>query len=48
MGRDIALTPATSEPLNYFIHPRAEAAGKVVGTPSISLQFEETTRRETP
>jgi transglutaminase-like putative cysteine protease len=39
IGRDLVLTPKTSEPLNYFIYPRAEAAGKEVGTPSIALQF---------
>jgi len=38
-GRDLTLTPPTSEPLNYFLQPRAEAGGKVVGTPSISLEI---------
>jgi len=38
MGRDLALNPATSEPLNFFIYPRAEANGKVVGTSSVSLE----------
>jgi transglutaminase-like putative cysteine protease len=37
-GRDLTLKPATSEPLNIFIYPRAEANGKVVGTPSIALE----------
>src|SRR6266478_4743029 len=32
VGRDLTLTPKTSEPLNYFIYPRAEAAGREVGT----------------
>lgn len=41
IGRDLDLAPATSEPLNYFIHPRAEAAGKPVGTASIRLEFKE-------
>jgi transglutaminase-like putative cysteine protease len=41
IGRDLELTPKTSEPLNYFIYPRAEADGKEVGTPSIALQFRE-------
>lgn len=41
IGRDVHLTPATSEPLNYFIHPRAEAKGKVVGTAAIALEFKE-------
>jgi len=40
-GRDIVLHPRTSEPLNYFIYPRAEAEGKLVGEPKISLQFRE-------
>ncbi|MDQ3283057.1 MAG: transglutaminase domain-containing protein, partial [Acidobacteriota bacterium] len=26
-GRDLKLTPATTEPLNYFIYPRGEAGG---------------------
>jgi len=38
-GRDLKLDPPTSEPLNYFLHPRAEANGKVVGTPVISLEI---------
>jgi transglutaminase-like putative cysteine protease len=41
IGRDLELTPKTSEPLNYFIYPRAEANGKEVGTASIALQFRE-------
>ena len=40
-GRDLTLDPPTSEPVNYFLHPRAEAKGKVVGTPSISLEVRE-------
>ena len=36
-GRDLVLTPATAEPLNFFIYPRAEANGKVVGTPTVLL-----------
>ncbi|HSP14645.1 MAG TPA: transglutaminase domain-containing protein [Thermoanaerobaculia bacterium] len=47
MGRDLVLTPHTSDPLNYFIYPRAEAAGKTVGEPSISLQFRELTTSAT-
>ncbi|MEA2337244.1 MAG: hypothetical protein QOE82_1251 [Thermoanaerobaculia bacterium] len=39
MGRDLVLTPPTSEPLNYFIYPRAEADGREVGTPSIALEY---------
>src|SRR5205807_626725 len=31
MGRDLVLTPPTSEPLNYFIYPHAESDGKEVG-----------------
>ncbi len=38
MGRDLVLKPAASEALNFFIYPRAEASGKVIGTPSISLE----------
>jgi len=37
-GRDLVLKPATAEPLNIFIYPRAEAKGKVVGTASASLE----------
>jgi transglutaminase-like putative cysteine protease len=39
VGRDLELKPKTSEPLNYFIYPRAEANGRTVGTPSVALQF---------
>ena len=39
IGRDLVLMPATAEPLNYFIYPRAEAGGKEVGTPAIALEF---------
>ena len=38
MGRDLVLTPATSEPLNFFIYPRLEANGKVVGNATLSLE----------
>ena len=41
IGRDLVLTPRTSEPLNYFIYPRAEADGRPVGAPSIELRFKE-------
>lgn len=41
VGRDLELKPKTSEPLNYFIYPRAEANGKTVGTPSVALQFKQ-------
>jgi transglutaminase-like putative cysteine protease len=41
VGRDLVLKPKTADPLNYFIYPRAEANGKTVGEPSISLQFRE-------
>jgi transglutaminase-like putative cysteine protease len=41
VGRDLTLTPKTSQPLNYFIYPRAEADGREVGTPAIALQFRE-------
>jgi transglutaminase-like putative cysteine protease len=43
VGRDLTLTPRTSEPLNFFIYPRAEANGKPVGTPSVALQFKAVT-----
>jgi len=39
VGRDLRLTPATKEPLNYFIYPYAEANGEAVGTPGISFVF---------
>jgi len=39
IGRDLILKPKTSEPLNYFIYPRAEVKGMTVGTPSVALQF---------
>ena len=39
VGRDLQLKPKTSEPLNFFIYPRAESNGKTVGTPSVALQF---------
>jgi transglutaminase-like putative cysteine protease len=38
MGRDLKLTPATAEPLNFFIYPRVEANGKAVGTPTLQLE----------
>jgi transglutaminase-like putative cysteine protease len=38
MGRDLTLTPATSEPLNFLIYPRVESNGKPVGTPALSLE----------
>ena len=41
VGRDLVLKPKTADPLNFFIYPRAEANGKTVGEPSISLQFRE-------
>lgn len=39
MGRDIRLTPATNQPLNFFIYPHAEWNGEVVGSPGISFAF---------
>jgi transglutaminase-like putative cysteine protease len=39
VGRDIALSPATAEPLNYFIHPRGEVKGVATGVPTIGLEF---------
>lgn len=41
IGRDVVLTPKTSEPLNYFIYPHAEANGAEVGTAAIALHFRE-------
>jgi hypothetical protein len=41
IGRDLKLNPRTSEALNYFIYPRAEAAGTEVGLPGIKLQWHE-------
>ena len=39
IGRDLELTPKTLDPLNYFIYPRAESNGKIVGMPSIEMEF---------
>ncbi|HYH06202.1 MAG TPA: transglutaminase domain-containing protein [Thermoanaerobaculia bacterium] len=39
IGRDLTLTPATAEPLNYFIYPRGEAGGSPAGVPGITLEF---------
>lgn len=39
IGRDLVLSPATADPLNYFIYPRGEVDGVVTGVPSISLEF---------
>ena len=44
VGRDLVLKPKTANPLNFFIYPRAEANGKPVGEPEISLQFREVVR----
>ena len=41
VGRDLKLTPKTSQPLNYFIYPHAEAEGEEVGLPVITLQFKD-------
>jgi len=41
IGRDLVLTPRTSEPLNYFIYPHAEVEGKPVGSPAVELRFKE-------
>jgi len=38
MGRDLTLSPATSEPVNFFVYPRVEAKGKVVGAPAVTLE----------
>lgn len=39
IGRDLILSPATIEPLNYFIYPYAEAKAQRVGIPSIRLEL---------
>ena len=39
IGRDLMLDPATADPLNYFIYPRAEVGGTAIGVPSIALEF---------
>lgn len=39
VGRDLVLSPATAEPLNYFIYPRAEVKGVATGVPAIALEF---------
>lgn len=39
IGRDILVTPATAEPLNFFIYPRAEANKREVGTPAIAFEW---------
>lgn len=41
IGRDLVLSPATAEPLNYFIYPRGEVSGVATGVPSIALEFKE-------
>lgn len=38
MGRDLRLEPATSEPVNFFVYPRTESKGKVIGSPSVTLE----------
>lgn len=45
VGRDLELSPRTSSPLNYFIYPRAEAAGKAVGTAKVEVKFREVLSR---
>lgn len=37
LGRDLRL--GTAEPLNYFIYPHAEAEGKVVGCPIVTVEY---------
>jgi transglutaminase-like putative cysteine protease len=39
VGRDLVLSPATAEPLNYFIYPRGEVKGVATGVPTIALEF---------
>jgi transglutaminase-like putative cysteine protease len=38
MGRDLVLAPRPSEPVNFFIYPRVESKGRVVGTAALSLE----------
>jgi transglutaminase-like putative cysteine protease len=45
MGRDLKLSPSTSEPVNFFIYPRVEANGKVVGTTALSLEVRDVKRQ---
>lgn len=44
IGRDLILSPATAEPLNYFIYPYGEANAQRVGVPSIRLEVAPPTR----
>jgi transglutaminase-like putative cysteine protease len=39
VGRDLVLKPKTAAPLNFFIYPYAESAGKAVGTPALAFEF---------
>ena len=39
VGRDLVLQPKTARPLNYFIYPHAEAAGREVGLPLVAVEF---------
>lgn len=38
MGRDLTLSPKTSEPVNFFVYPRVEANGKATGAPAVTLE----------
>jgi len=38
MGRDLVLRPKTSNPINFFIYPRAESNGKEIGTSAVTLE----------
>jgi hypothetical protein len=40
-GRDIELEHATTEPLNYFIYPYAEADGEPAGVGTITLDYQD-------
>jgi transglutaminase-like putative cysteine protease len=44
VGRDIKLDPRTSQSIEYFIHPYAEADGKALDSASGSLQLREVAR----
>jgi transglutaminase-like putative cysteine protease len=48
IGRDIVLSPATNEPLNFFIYPHAESRGETVGVPSVALEVRDRTTAGSP
>jgi transglutaminase-like putative cysteine protease len=47
VGRDIVLSPAQrGEPLNYFVYPYAEAAGRPVTPPTTEVRFRRVTSED--